>query len=747
MLAPLLLALLAPTGPATAAAPTSVGEFESTVAPFLAAHCLDCHSGPKAKAKLDLAAIAKSPTTLGSPQLWAEMATRVRNGEMPPAKRARPPADEQAAFVAWLERAGASALVRARDPVLRRLTRYEYQRTVKDVLGVDFDAESFLPPDEVAGSFDNNGAAQALSDALLERYLLAAEDVASRAFLDEGSDRSEKERVRGAELPRGGGGSKEGDRYVLFSNGSTALHRELPRAGEYVVRARVYGRQAGPDPCKVALLVDSTAVALFDVPATKAAPQQIEASARVPGGAHGFGVAFLNDFFDPDAKDPNQRDRNLYVEWIEIEGPVDAPAYPLFQRRFALGKQKNARRAVEELLLRTWRRPPSAKELDELALLVTRADAFEAGLRQACAVALASPHFLLRVEPDAPGGKRRKLDDWELATRLSYFLWSSAPDDELLALAEKGLLSEEGGLRTQVGRMLRDARASALAENFAEQWLGLRRLDSFAPDPTRFSAWTPALASAARAETRALFECVLRENRPLKELLVPGYAFVNEPLARLYGWTHVKGDALQRVNVEDARRGGLLGQAAILALTSNPTRTSPVKRGKFVLEALLGAPTPPPPPGVGDLDEDDAPGKARSLREKLEEHRRDSACAACHDRLDPPGFALENYDAIGAWRGRENALPVDASGELGGKRFAGPEELARLLAGDAGFARNLAEKLASYALGRALAAADIAELRAWIDAQARRELRLTDLVEAVVLMDAFRHRIGEEKKP
>ncbi|TAJ03265.1 MAG: DUF1588 domain-containing protein, partial [Planctomycetota bacterium] len=226
---------------------------------------------------------------------------------------------------------------------------------------------------------------------------------------------------------------------------------------------------------------------------------------------------------------------------------------------------------------------------------------------------------------------------------------------------------------------------------------------------------------------------------------LPGFAFVNEPLAQLYGWTHVKGDALRRVNVEDARRGGLLGQAAILALTSNPTRTSPVKRGKFVLEALLGAPTPPPPPGVGDLDEDDAPGKARSLREKLEEHRRDAACAACHDRLDPPGLALEHYDPIGAWRVRENALAVDASGELRGKRFDGPEELARLVAEDPGFVRNLAEKLASYALGRALSAADVAQLRAWIDAQGKRELRLNDLVEAVVLLDAFRHRIGGEK--
>jgi hypothetical protein len=231
----------------------------------------------------------------------------------------------------------------------------------------------------------------------------------------------------------------------------------------------------------------------------------------------------------------------------------------------------------------------------------------------------------------------------------------------------------------------------------------------------------------------------------VKELLLPGFAFVNEPLARLYGWNHVRGEALRRVGVEDARRGGLLGQAAILALTSNPTRTSPVKRGKFVLEALLGAPTPPPPPGVGDLDEDDAPGKARSLRDKLEQHRRDAACAACHDRLDPPGFALENYDAIGAWRARENALAVDASGELSGKKFDGPEQLARLVAEDPGFVRNLAEKLASYALGRALAAADVAELRAWIDAQGRRELRLGDLVEAVVLMDAFRHRVGADR--
>jgi len=665
---------------------------------------------------------------------------------MPPAKRPRPPAAEQAAFVDWLERAGASALVRARDPLLRRLTRYEYERTVRDVLGVEFDARSLLPPDEVAGSFDNNGAAQGMSDALLERYLLAAEDVAAAAFLDPDATGPVRERMRGAELYRGPGGKADGDTYVLFSNGSTALRRELPRPGEYVLRARVYGRQAGAEPCKAALIVDGHPLQLFDVAATKSGPVVIETSAAVGGGSHAFGIAFLNDFFDAAAKDPAQRDRNLHVEWLEVEGPLDAPRHASFQARFALGKP-NARRVLDELLLRLWRRPPSAQELDELTLLAARAPTVEAGLRAACAVALASPHFLLRIEPDSPGGRRRKLDGYEIATRLSYFLWSSAPDDELLGLAAKGLLEQDGGLRTQVPRMLRDARASALSENFAEQWLGLRRLDSFAPDPTRFADWTKELASAARAETLALFECVLRENRPVRELLLPGFAFVNADLARLYGWNHVEGEMLRRVRVEDARRGGLLGQAAILALTSNPTRTSPVKRGKFVLEALLGAPTPPPPPGVGDLDEDDAPGKARGLREKLELHRKDAACATCHDRLDPPGFALERYDAIGAWRERENGLPIDAAGELGSRRFDGPEELARLIADDPGFVRNLAEKLAGYALGRALAPADAAELRAWLDAQGRRELRLSDLIEAVVSMDAFRHRIGEQKAP
>jgi hypothetical protein len=741
----LLLAYL-PSGVIPAAVPP--GEFETSVAPFLAQHCIECHSGAKAKGDLDLAALAKNPSVLGSPQTWANMAQRVRAGEMPPPKRARPDAAEQAALVAWLERAGASALVTTRDPVLRRLTRYEYQRSVSDVLGVDFDAAALLPPDEVAGGFDNNGAAQGLSDALLERYLLAAEDIAEKAFLDPDDAHAARERLRGAELVKGAGGNKEGDRYVLFSNGEAALHRPLPRAGEYVVRARVYGKQAGADPCRAALSLDGVAFARFDVPATKGAPMTLEGSTRAPAGGHNFGVQFLNDYFEPKAEDANQRDRNLYVEWIEVEGPVDPPAFPAFQRRFALGKSKSAKSVLGELLLRAWRRPASAKELDELALVVSRAASFEAGLRTAAQIALCSPHFLLRVEPDAPGGKARELDAYELATRLSYFVWSSAPDDELLALAAKGLLTQEGGLRTQVSRLLRDPRASALAENFAEQWLGLRRLESFAPDPTRFPTWNAEIAGAARAETRALFECVLREDRPLRELLVPGYAFVNEPLARLYGWSSVRGAALRRVPVDGARRGGLLGQAAVLALTSNPTRTSPVKRGKFVLEALLGAPTPPPPPGVGDLSESDAPGKALSLREKLEQHRKDVSCAACHDRLDPLGFALENYDAVGVWRERENGVPVEVAGALpDGRRFGGPEELARLLADDPSFVHNVADKLAAYALGRVLAEADKAELRAHITRLGRREVRLRDLVEAVVLMDAFRRRIGQEKQP
>jgi hypothetical protein len=417
------------------------------------------------------------------------------------------------------------------------------------------------------------------------------------------------------------------------------------------------------------------------------------------------------------------------------------------------------RQILRSFTERAWRRPVNDEEMRRLAQLVALAersgDSTETGLRLAMRAVLASPNFLFRVEPDPLPkkgkdkeesakypGKPYPINDWEFASRLSYFLWSSMPDGELFRLARADTLHEPEVLEGQVRRMLKDGRAHALIENFVMQWLQLRNLKGFAPDPERFPAFDEPLRDAMRRETELCFAYVMQEDRSLLEFLSADYTFVNERLAKHYGIREVTGEGFQKVSVGGSPRGGLLTQASVLAVTSNPTRTSPVKRGKWVLETLLGAPPPPPPASVEPL-RDDKPGAehAGTLRQRMEQHRAEPGCAGCHQRMDPLGFGLENFDAVGAWRTLDGKDPIDASGVLpGGQTFAGPAELkAVLLTRKDRFARCLAEKMLTYALGRGVerdccAVDDIAR-----DAAAG-NYRLSALVLSVVRSGPFRTR-------
>jgi hypothetical protein len=384
---------------------------------------------------------------------------------------------------------------------------------------------------------------------------------------------------------------------------------------------------------------------------------------------------------------------------------------------------------------------------------------------------LVSPSFLFMVETDPPGTEgthgigddgivSHTIRDDELATRLSYFLWSSTPDDELLGLADAGKLHEPATLRGQTLRMLRDGRSSALSRNFAGQWLQTRNLERVMPDPARFPDWDERLASAMRAETEMFFDALLREDRGIDELVDSDFTFVNEGLAKHYGIPGVRGEEMRRVHVEKGVRGGVLGVGSVLTVTSNPTRTSPVKRGKWILENLLDAPTPPPPPGVGVIDESAQAAMGASLRERLEMHRKSSDCAACHARLDPLGFGLENFDATGAWRTSDEGHAIDARGDLpDGRKFDGPAGLKAMLKADGAFARCLALKLTTYALGRGLSKGDeeaitglvrslgagsgvagTAKAPAASNAPASRSPTLQDLILGIVASDMFRTR-------
>ncbi|MHC4956882.1 MAG: DUF1592 domain-containing protein [Planctomycetota bacterium] len=718
---------------AAIAAPSLAGES------FVEEYCMRCHVGRKAKGGIDVEKLR--------PTDWYKLRRQLRARTMPPETAERPAEDEYAAALRWVE-AELKKAAPPEDPgrvTVRRLNRAEYENTIRDLLGVDFDARARFPADEVGHGFDNVGDVLGLPPLLLEKYLDAAEEIARRAIVDLDPTHPPTVRRTGDRLlRRGKGGGARGRVMVLWAPDEAYFSHRFPREGDYILRGRAFGWQAGDEVVRMALRLDGRRVDAFDVHATMTAPGTYEARVRVTAGRHRVGMAFINDYYNPKAKDPRQRDRNSAVLHLEVVGPLDKQRLGAAQRwltprgRGALGA------GVKRLLDRAFRRPATEGEVKAVLRVVDasapRGASFEARLRIAIAAALVSPNFLFRLEP---GEESRPLDDFELASRLSYFLWSSMPDEELFRAARTGRLSEPDGpygLVGQARRMLKDARATALAQNFATQWLRIRDLEQRAtPDPGRFAGVDGELLAAMEAETVLFFDAVMREDRGIGDLLDADFTFVNERLARHYGLPGVRGALMRRVR----GRGGLLDHASVLTVTSNPTRTSPVKRGKWILEALLDAPPPAPPPGLDGLDADGKAKKGLTLRQRFEQHRADPRCASCHVQMDALGYGLETYDAVGRPRTTENGLPIDSSGTLpDGRTFDGPAELRAVLKKDPAFPRALSKHLLAYALGRGVADADEPALERCVKALEQRPT-LRRLVEEIVTLDAFRMRKGE----
>jgi len=444
----------------------------------------------------------------------------------------------------------------------------------------------------------------------------------------------------------------------------------------------------------------------------------------------------------------------LMERYLAAAGEVleQAPHETIFFTKSGLltSERAAARKIIEHFAFLAFRRPTEGDEVDRLAGLYDRArqngKAYEPAVKSALAALLVSPNFLFRIEHDQDGAEPFRINDYELASRLSYFLWSSMPDQELFQLAANRRLHEAKTLEQQVHRLLLDPKSKVFSDNFAGQWLRVRELKSSAqPDPNKFPAYTPALRNAMYREVIEFFDGLVRQDRSLLELLAANYTFVNEDLAKLYGLDGVKGDALQRVTLPDENRGGVLGMGAVLTLTSYPLRTSPVLRGKWVLEQVLGTPPPPPPPLVKSLPPNDKPVDGLSLRQRLEAHRKNPECAGCHQRMDPLGFALENFDAIGQWRTNISGQPVDSSGVLpGGEKFEGPAELKKiLLKHKEDFVRNLTEKMLAYALGRGLEYYDMPTVKEISQTVARNDYRSSVLIAEIVKSYPFQFRRTE----
>jgi hypothetical protein len=468
----------------------------------------------------------------------------------------------------------------------------------------------------------------------------------------------------------------------------------------------------------------------------------------------------MNDYFNPDDPDPKNRARNLVVNYLEISGPMEANEMPEPYRRIFIRKptpgttNEAARAIITNFARKAYRRPVSAEELGRLMKIfqVVQMDkgGFEAGIRLTLQAVLVSPNFLFRgelqPEPDNPHSMH-PVDDYALASRLSYFLWSSMPDEELFTLAAKGKLRSD--LENQVKRMLKDPKSHALVQNFADQWLQIRNLAAAAPDHEVFPEFDDQLRSAMASETEMFFEYIMRQDRSVLEFLDADYSFLNERLARLYGIRGVTGDQFQRVSLKGSGRGGLLTQASILTLTSNPTRTSPVKRGKWVLENILGTPPPPAPPNVPPLKEGKEAVAGGTLRHRMERHRTDPVCASCHAKMDPIGFGFENYDAIGRWRTTDGNLPLDTSGELSdGESFKNVADFKKILLKRKRdqFARCLSEKMLTYALGRGLEHYDKCAVDQIVKNLAKNHYRFSELITEVVKSTPFEMRRGDSRK-
>ena len=658
-----LIWLGAATPAVSEAAPfVHVDDYQQNIVPLFNKYCISCHGGKKPKGDLHLDEYTTSDGLLKKIDLMETMLTNVKNGEMPPEGKPKPTRAELDTLTGWLNGQIVKAHLNGkRDPgrvTMRRLNRNEYNNTIRDLLGVDFKPAEDFPLDDVGYGFDNNGDVLTLPPILLEKYLNAAERIVDQAMLPKPDPNTPTNRqFQGKEmLPRNVGApyGKNNQARMLATNGEVHVEYDFTRAGKYVLRFRAFGQQAGNEPPKLDLKLDGKLLKTFDVvPVEKDSDgrKTFEFIATIPTGKHKIGMAYTNDFYDPQEKDEKKRDRNLIIIGLTIEGPTDAPKievkHPVLivKPTEKITPQDAARQNLTILATHAFRRPVQNGEIDKLIKLFDRAskrgDNFADAMKLPLQAILVSPHFLFRVELDGTAQAVRPLTDYELASRLSYFLWSSMPDEALFSLARQGKLKDPEVLAIQARRMLRDPKAAGLTENFAGQWLQLRNLNNSTPDPKRFPNFDEPLRQAMKKETELFFQEMLQKDHKISEFLDADFTFVNDRLAKHYGIKDVKGPEFRRVSLKETPRRGILTQGSILTLTSNPTRTSPVKRGKWVLETIMGTPTPPPPPDVPELKET---GELKgSLRERMEQHRANPNCAVCHNRMDPIGFGFEKF--------------------------------------------------------------------------------------------------------
>ncbi|MCG9129303.1 DUF1592 domain-containing protein [Candidatus Poribacteria bacterium] len=755
---------------------------------FVEKYCYGCHAGDAPEAGLSLDIYQDNQSIIQNFDVWERVIDMVHIQQMPPQGSDQPKIEEAESFIQHIQSVFDNTLLNSEpDPgkiTVRRLNKLEYTNSVRDLLGVDFDPTQNFPDDDIGHGFDNIGDVLSMSPLLMERYLEAAEAIVTRVILVNPPNPSKQ--YKGIKQLHPQHDEVPDSKYRLldpsapepwksgpFKTDAQSL-KLLPNEETYL-KATFYAEKANESTGKVALYIqgdledvtteeelsqlvglDTTLnpnvkiLKMFDiVQSDKDNNQTVEfLVSRIPN-VESAGMAVV--------KSGEYKDIKLFVRTIWSEGPLDTR--PKTQLKILactpdIPQVEQTREVLTRLLRKAYRRIPTEDEIEQLVQFVesiqTGGTKWEGAIQQAIKVILCSPKFLFRLElDDTPVSEDIiPIDEFHLASRLSYFIWSSIPDDELLDLAEKGELSSS--LDSQVKRMLSDPKADILATNFGVQWLQIQRLDSVSPDRERFPTFNPKLQADMYKETKLFLQSIFREDRSLLDILDTDYTYLNQRLSGHYGiWRdingeEIKGDTFRRVSFQNSERGGILTHASILTVTSNPTRTSPVKRGRWVLEQILGTPPPPPPPDVPELDEDHEKITGTTLRERLEQHREDPSCANCHAKMDPIGFAMENYDAIGKHRTKDGEFEIDSTGQFtDGTTFTGINDLKQILKSRKHqFVKCITEKMLIYALGRGLEFYDKPTVDKIVSVLEENDYRSSVLISQIVNSEPFRLRRG-----
>lgn len=746
---------------------TPAASAKSPLGDFVHKHCIQCHQGEKAKGslsleKLDPASVVKNRAA------WEHSVERTQGGDMPPASRkVRPTPAEIENFTNQVNGILEAADRMAKpDPGLvppRRLNRVEYANTLKDLLGVDFNPAGDFPSDDIGHGFDNNAETLSLPPVLMERYIAAAESALDKSIqlkAPKPSLRNLSSRYLEPALKTPG----EVKRFRELKEDRLFQNYKVTEQGEYILRYKAYGKPGGGKAPEVAIMVgDKRVLSKLTLEGDEKNPRVIEAKTTLRPRQHQFGLRLEN---------PGDG-RSVMVEWAEIEGPTDSRPQELRELLSVDDKLTNGekiRQILTRFAQRAWRSQVDGKALDGAIELATQEGAkrndWVAGVKTGMLVVLCSPRFLFRVETDDRPARDEPYDlsELQLASRLSYFLWSTMPDRELMGLAEDGRLIVN--LDNQIDRMLKSEKSKALVDNFFPQWLQIQRLDTFQPDRGKFPTFNEQLRRAMKTEAQKLFEELVQKDGSVLDIISSDHTWLNQRLAEHYGIAdtqgtkvgakpktdngkRIVGEEFVRVELGDQPRGGVLGMAAVLSVTSNPTRTSPVKRGKWVLEQLMGTPPPPPPPNVPELEATAKSAKAETLKQRMELHRSNPACSTCHQKMDALGFAFEAFNALGALRDKDDGQPIDATGELpGNRKVTGMKDVrAYLVENKDKFVKTMAERLLVYALGRGLTPADRKAIEKIVEATKKGDYKFSAMVKAVVNSQPFRQKRGREAEP